>query len=367
VFAVVGAGALAEGLQRTPFLIALLVLGFAGVWILSGVDRAKWLMLAPPLSYALWELWKTVPERFTPAAGGALHALPGALGGVVLLGALLATVVAAAPKIGWGLPTLAGTTLVLDFGASLLRMAVLFKPDDLNGLIVRQVRGVGAWYGDLGGGASLVAVCWVALALAPHAPTPPLRSRKLAIVGIAGALIAGGALRSVARGLPHDTLVVALEVLALGALPVILGAVGVARSARSGLAWVGAVLVALQIVQLLVTAATVHADDRIIVAMGFTLAPLGLALVAFAPGLPLRPLRWLAGAFFAASVAGSLMENVGVLLDLERVVRIQGDPAQWWTYAKLGAPAMTQGLFVWSALLAYLVAPPAPAPAQGPT
>jgi hypothetical protein len=197
------------------------------------------------------------------------------------------------------------------------------------------------------------------LALAPH-ETIPIRSRKLATLGVAGALLVGAALNNMVDSRGHKVTTVAVVLFGVGWLLTILGSVGVARSGGRGLAWTGVVFLVLQIVQCLAMAAGMSTNGHVLVAMWLTAGPLGLALVAFAGALPLRPIRNLAGAFFVAAVAGSFLENAGVLLDLERVVRISGDPSEWWPYKRLASPAIAQGLLVWSALLAYLVAPPSP-------
>ena len=359
IFLLIGAAALGVTRQQTPFMIALLVLAFAGVWIVTGARAAKWLMVAPPVSHLLTGIWTIVPERLMPERDGTLHALPPGVGAVLLQLALLASVVLAARGIGWGLATLACTQLVLSIGSVLLAGTVRVLPDNLNRDLVAQVRGAGEWYGHLGGGTTFVAVCWVVLALAPH-ETAPIRSRKLAVLGVAGALLVGAALRNMIdmRGTSAST--VAVVLFGVGWVLTILGSVGVARSGGRGLAWTGVFFLVLQIVQCVAMAAGISTSGRVLVAMWLTAGPIGLALVAFAGDLPVRPIRTLVCAFFVAAAAGSFLENVGVLLDLEHVVRITGDPSEWWTYKRLAAPAMEQGLLVWGAVLAYLVAPPSP-------
>jgi hypothetical protein len=338
--------------------VAVFVAAFAGVRVLTDRRTPRVVLAAPLVPWAIQTIW----EFFHRGSDGYLQAsIPPflwAIASLAMAAAFFTTILAAVPKIGFGLAMLSAGGLALSVGADSYTNMLRAFPT-LNRDAVASATHVLELAGRIGHvGETLVPIAWLALALAPF-EIPAFPSRKLAALGAIGAAICYallGVMGGGERGPGFDAPAVVLY--SMGWLLVILGIFGIARTNKSGLAWLGFALAIVQGVACPVMDGTLHANNAsIVVAMAMAFGMLGLAFVAFSRAIPLRRFRIVAGALFASSALGSCFTDAGVFVSLEDIVRIDRDPSTWWT-AKLAHFGAGWGLLVWCVTLALLAGPP---------
>jgi hypothetical protein len=336
-------------------LVGLYGVAFVGLSIVSGVRSVRFMAIAPVALFFLSNLWSFVPQSLTPAMESSGYAVPLLFGWVAMAACVLVSLVLAARKIGWGLPSVAMTFLVVAIGARVLhRLFAIVQardPGHVLALLAPPHGGIETVAVDL------CAACWIALALAPFS-VPVIRSRALGMLGAVGSALCAARLMQ-GLGKINEAHGLAVTQLGLAWVLVILGIAAAARSGGRGLAWGGFVLAILQVFSCpgIIAGVGENTEGKILFVMAIAFGALGLTLTAFARDLPLRPLRIACGVLFACATLGSCFENVGAVLELNHIVRIGGDPSQWWSAEILTMPALKLGFVVWSAVLALMSDP----------
>lgn len=328
----------------------LWVAGLAGIRALTDNRVPKFVLAAPVIEWFAYFVRDLVygSESLVPPGRFAYAAV--AVASFLVAIAFAITVLAAAPKVGWPLAGLAFAGLVANAGATALdRNAALLQSDvtRLMHPICDVVRDASSF------GIGFVPIVWIALAVSPFA-IEEFASRKLALLGAIGAGICSNLIDGLGDSQHRDPHWHAIALYSIGWLLLILSTFALARSMKSGRAWFGFAICIVQVFACPGLLAGLNAANaQIAVAMSMAFGMIGLALTAFTSGLPLRRFRLVVGIVLALGAFGSFATDLGVMLDLNDILRIKGDPSKWWT-ADLAFWGAHWGMKLWCATLALL-------------
>ncbi|MDB4994603.1 MAG: hypothetical protein JWM74_2035 [Myxococcaceae bacterium] len=356
ILCALGAMAVAQSTASDAFGAFVLGAGLYGLHRATQKGIARVLIAAPALIWILGNFWRVLPDGMRRFNDGMLGNAPGHLATFILFGVFLAVVALARSRIGSGLAAL--TMGALGFAMFVKFIALFTESNTTAGVVITEIA---SGWGHVG--RVLTALCWLVLGLGPVA-TPALPRATGAMVGAVGAALLASVVFAGGGGSGgYDPSVVQLSMMLALFLGWVLSTFGLGALARAGagpVAWVGVGLIVVQIVFGLPSAAfleeSMGRSGWALPITGMPLGLLGIALTALsARSIQLHHPRNLAAVLLLVAMLGAMQLWFSAMLMALRVFR-RGTPG--WPVELLSRPAMTLGLVLWAACLAYLALPP---------